>query len=275
MARILVVDSNPDSQRALGGLLKYRTRHSFAIVDSCNAGARQAVAIAPDIILINALMFMHSNYAFPRVMQQHTQTAQIAFLIHSTGPLGEVARRQIEASGVAGVLELPVSGEELDEAIQKALKRRKPAKKTGIQSVSWQKISRPPASKTPPHPATNEVKAVQWPRVPKESTKADKTGSKMKAVQWPSVPKEDNTRTSEVPKKVLKKGSEETHAFQPLKSASRQSSKKTGGFQATTFRQVDGVETGRIKGRSVDDFETQTWEKVDPKKVKRRSPKRR
>lgn len=161
MAHILIVDGNPDSQRAIGGLLKYRTRHTFVVANSRRAGIHQALAISPDIILINALLFMGNDYAFPRVMRQSDKTSHISFLVHAIGALGEVARRQIEASGAAGVLELPIGADELDVKIEAALKYRKP--KSGVQAVQWQRLN---AEKAPPAKrAQKMVKPVQWPRV--------------------------------------------------------------------------------------------------------------
>ena len=71
MARILVIDGNPDTHRSLGGLLKFRTAHEFEIAEDCSAGIRKSISMSPDVILINALFFMANNYAFPRVMQKH------------------------------------------------------------------------------------------------------------------------------------------------------------------------------------------------------------
>lgn len=170
MAHILIVDGNPDSQRAIGGLLKYRTQHTFGVADSRKAGIRQALAISPDIILINALLFMGNDYAFPRAMRQCDKTAHISFLVHATGALGEVARRQIEAAGAAGVFELPIGAGELDEKIEAALTHQKP--KSGVQAVQWQRlrVEKPPPAKD----IQKGVKSVQWPTASREDVQRNR-----------------------------------------------------------------------------------------------------
>lgn len=237
MARILIVDGNPDSQRAIGGLLKYRTRHTFAVADSREAGIRQALAMSPDIILINALLFMGNNYAFPRVMQHSPKTSHISFLVHATGALGTVARRQIEASGVAGVFELPISAEELHAEIEAALRLRKP--KIGVQAVQWQRLNGAKTSDAT-RSDTNKQSA------PKGVQKA------VKAVQWPTASKAEVARH---------RGAGE---IKPEETR----------FRAAVFPAINEQEKDRVKGHAPGDFSEQSWEKVDPKQVKRRSPKR-
>jgi len=44
MAKILLIDSNPEQQRALSGLIKYRTPYSVVTTETGVEGARAAVA---------------------------------------------------------------------------------------------------------------------------------------------------------------------------------------------------------------------------------------
>ena len=120
MACILLIDSNPENRKSIEGLLHYRTPHTFESVATHTEGARKAVSLAPDIIMINVLLFMSKSYAFPRVLQQHVQTKTISFLVHATGPLDELTEKQILASGLATIIYLPASAEEIERGIQEA-----------------------------------------------------------------------------------------------------------------------------------------------------------
>ncbi len=70
MAKILLIDSNPDQQRALCGLIRYRTPHSVAVVGSQVEGARAVAAERPDLIMINLLMFMKNPELRSRLLKK-------------------------------------------------------------------------------------------------------------------------------------------------------------------------------------------------------------
>jgi len=233
MARILLIDSNPDNLKSLEGLFRYRTRHEFDTATSQTEGARKAVSGSPDVIMMNALLFMGKNYAFPRVMQQHDKTMHISFLVHANGHLGEITEKQIQASGVATIVYLPVSAEELEAVIDEALHQIKPVDKQGVAPVVWEQASR------------SEAKKVIRP----QAKKATPETPKVKPVAWPVVSKQKE-KPSERPQKATPQA--------PRPQA------KSSGFRAASFEQVDEAKTqGKRK------FEDQHWENVDPKDVKK------
>lgn len=243
MSRILLIDSNPDNRKSLEGLLRYRTRHDFEVVDNHTDGARRAVSLAPDLIMMNVLLFMGNNYAFPRVLQQHAKTQNISFLVLANGHLDEVTEKQIQASGMANIVYLPVSAEELEAAVHDAL-----AQSGRIGS--------------------DEVASVVWPQAVKDPSTSSKTGTqraeasgtpKIKPVQWPTASKPaQQTRPASSPKSARRKPTPQ--------ALPKRTSKQSSGFRPATFDQVqdDSNVTGQPK------FKTQQWQTIDPKDLKKR-----
>jgi response regulator RpfG family c-di-GMP phosphodiesterase len=167
MAHILLIDSNPDNRKSLEGLLRYRTQHKFNSVATHTDGARKAVSLLPDIIMMNVLLFMKKQYAFPRVLQQHEKTQHISFLVHATGPLDEVTEKQIQASGLATIIYLPASAEEIESGIQEALDQSSVQQPKGVAPVIWPQANpneTPKTTRSTPQ-KISKVKTVQWPVV--------------------------------------------------------------------------------------------------------------
>ena len=237
MAQILLIDSNPENRKSIEGLLRYRTRHVFESVATPTDGARKAVSFQPDLIMMNVLMFMGKNYAFPRVMQQHDKTMHISFLVHANGPLDEVTEKQIQASGMATFIYLPASADELEGAIQSALEKSAPASK-GVAPVVWQQASKAEAQQ-----------AIR----PEQKKGLKKQG---KAVQWPQAAQGNEAR-----KQAAQKPQKAT--FRHLADVQTPKKQAKQGFRAAAFEQVD---SGTTKGRPK--FKRQSWEEVDPKDVK-------
>jgi CheY-like chemotaxis protein len=239
MARILLVDGNPENRKALGGLLRYRTRHQVESVASQTEGARKAVLLEPDLIMMNALLFMSNSYAFPRVLQQHQKTEGIAFLVHANGPLGEVTEKQIKASGMANILYLPASAEELETSIQDTLNQLPSKAKSGVAPVVWRQASKAESKK----------------KVSSGSSGKTVRPEKVKSVKWPQAgtAKEQESSSSGSPKQV----------FQNLSDQVPRAESKTARFKPASFRHVDDEKPNRKPG-----FKTQRWETVDPEDVK-------
>lgn len=235
MAHILLIDGNPDNRKALEGLLRYRTQHQFVVVDSQTEGARKAVALKPDVIMISALLFMGKNYAFPRVLQQHEKTSQITFLVYASGRLDEVTQKQIMASGMATIMHLPVSAEELEVGVQEALSHAPKAKARGVAAVVW-----PSAKRGERQNVVHQTKPNQ------------KRKPAPQSVQWPQVPK------AEPPDKA------KPH-FVSLGDQARSVGNKKHSFSAANYEKVDSKKT---KGKQ--QFTVQKWERVDPKDIKKK-----
>jgi CheY-like chemotaxis protein len=234
MARILLIDSNPENRKSIEGLLRYRTSHKFDSVATHTEGARKAVSMLPDIIMMNALLFMSKHYAFPRVLQQHVKTKHISFLVHATGPLDEVTEKQIQASGLATIIYLPASAEEIESGIQEALNQSS-VPSQGIASVVW------------PQANPGDITKV--------ASQSVKKTPKVKTVQWPVVSKANELAQV---KRPSKKATSHRLSGQPTGTHEKPSS----GFRPSTFEQV---ETGRESEKT---FQKPRWKKVDPKDIK-------
>ena len=126
MAKIIVIDGNPEQQRTLGGLIQYRTTHSHTLAEDCVEGVRAVASGGTDLIMINVLMFVASSFAFSRVLERNSRTASIPVLVHTSSALEDLTRRLIQVHGVAGFVELPLSGEELSYVIDQALEMGRP-----------------------------------------------------------------------------------------------------------------------------------------------------
>ncbi|MBT3603026.1 MAG: response regulator [Candidatus Latescibacteria bacterium] len=245
MSRILLIDSNPENRKSLEGLLRYRTHHDFAVVESHTEGARKAVSLAPDLIMMNVLLFMGNNYAFPRVLQQHDKTKDISFLVQVNGHLDEVTERQIQASGMADIVYLPVSAEELESAISEALSHSSTQDVQAVAPVVWPQAGQ----------------AQQEPR----PTSADQSGgthktATVKPVQWPTVEKNTQQPKSKLPPKQVTDSKRTNKARRP------QEKHQETGFRVANFDQVaDQTQTKRPS-----EFKTPKWQTVDPKDLKKR-----
>lgn len=243
MSRILLIDSNPENRKSLEGLLRYRTQHDVCVVENHTEGARKAVSLAPDLIMMNVLLFMGNNYAFPRVLQQHDKTKHISFLVQANGHLDEVTERQIQASGMANIVYLPVSADELDAAIQQAVGQPKTKGKSEVASVVW--------------PVAGEAKKET--ELPAPEKTVEKNAPDVKPVAWPTVSQTEANKSKSAPTKKV--------SFQDFaKQEPRPKQKKQrSGFKAATFGQVS--DKAKVKGAQK--FRTQTWQTVDPKDVKK------
>lgn len=235
MARILVVDGNPENVKSLHGLLHYRTDHEFECVTTQQEGARKAISLAPDLIMMNVLLFMKKNYAFPRVLQQNERTKHISFLVHANGHLDEVTVKQIQASGVAKMIFLPASAQELEVGIEEALSLSKPTQTQGVSTVSWRQASPSELKQKVEHKSTPKaVKNVQWPTAHKNEKVVNKATRRKK------------TSTNQTTSKVF----------------SAQTSKPK--FRSASFERVEDVPDAKDH-----EFKRIVWEKIDPQKLKK------
>jgi CheY-like chemotaxis protein len=248
MAKILVIDSNPEQQRALCGLIRYRTPHSLVATETCVDGARALVAERPNLIMINALMFMENNYAFSRVLQRSGQAGSVPVVVHTSGELEELSRRRIETHGVGAVVEMPLGAAELTEEIERALhttgtERREQEART----VQW-----PQASQTDKEPQAKQVRPVNW--QVDGSARGDRTPS-----QAPLSPPRPS-RSPQTP----------TPSGQSRGSADRQNGEQ-GKFRSSTFQGVDpsGVKKEGSK-EEPPSFKQVKWPSADPDRVKKK-----
>ena len=263
MAKILVVDSNPDHQRSLGGLIRHRTPHSVVMAGTCVEGARAAVSEQPDMIMINALMFMQDNYAFPRVLQSNDKTASIYLMVHTAGELEDLTVRRIEVQGVSGVVGLPLSAKELEREIEKALQQADTPHQMspGVRPVQWARVEVPKQQGKASGPPEKEVRPVEWARV-----------EKPEEAQRSRPVRPANTGASRKGERVSPAASRRPSNGTAGSTFRRQQAPRVdraeGGFRSFSHEEVDPQNPG-VKGNEArPGFEENRWDSVDPKQVK-------
>ena len=253
MAKILLIDSNPDQQRALCGLIRYRTPHSVAVAGSQVEGARAVVAEWPDLIMINLLMFMKSNFAFPRVLQRSGRAASIPIVVHTSGVLEDLTRRRIEGHRAAGIVEMPLSAGELTDEIEQAFQKARQPKAGGreVRSVQWEQAEGVAPDREKP------IRPVDW----RTHVADGREPSGPSAPQAPAQPP-----------------AFEGPGGQPISGQKRHPDADRNGepgqFRPGDFETVDpsqAVKGGTEETRSA--FRRTGWPSVDPGKVKNPSQK--
>ncbi len=242
MAKILLIDSNPEQQKALSGLIRYRTPYSVVTTETCVEGARAVVAERPDLVMINALMFMASSFAFSRALQQNDQTGAIPIVVHTSGALGELSQRRIEVRGVAGIVEMPVGAGELTHEIEEALKKGEAQK-------------------------PREAQAVKWP----QAADRDSQTPEVRPVDWQAVAAQSKPRPPAAPSRARSAEPPPPPASQPhTGSDAGQTAEKTG-FRANMFEAVEPPDEAKNADREeTSDFQGVRWPSADPRRVKNR-----
>lgn len=247
MAKILMIDSNPEQQRALGGLLRYRSSHSVVMVVSCVDGARAAVSQRPDLIMINALMYMTRDFAFARVLRKNPQTSAIPILVHTTGALEDLTRRRLKQQGVAGVVELPVGAAELAAQIQQGL----------LQGGQAAQAGRP----------------VQWPLAERAGETSEK--KTVRPVNWGV----DGSRTQRPPAQPVPPQKETPRQAPARPRGHTGGDAGSGGngdqsaFRRVAYERVDASQAKQGTEPGSRTFQPGTWAQADPKRVVNPAPR--
>lgn len=157
MADILLVDSNPEHVRALGGLIRYRTPNHLDVVPDCVTAIRHIQSNPPDLILINVLLYCSAEFGFARALRELEGEA-VRILVHVSGHVKDLTRLSIEAHG-AKLVELPLEASEIREELTKPA--FKPVS-SGVQSVSWSRVEpNRNVTSTGTRYASN-IRAVNW-----------------------------------------------------------------------------------------------------------------
>jgi CheY-like chemotaxis protein len=240
MAKILLIDSNPDHRKSLKGLFEYRMPHSVVIENDCVAGARACVAERPDLIMINLLLFLDHKFAFSRALSRINQTEKIPVLVHLSGVVEDLSRRNAEVNGAAGVLELPCTAEELGEEIHRAIS-------TGGRRGT-----------------TAEVKTVTWPS--EHLAEGQASAREVKPVDWVAMASTNSTQTqapSADPGATLKE--------RKTPDTTRKSTAGSSTFKLAAFDSVDPetVKSGRSDSKTRETFKPPDWPSVKPEDVKK------
>ena len=248
MATILLIDGNPEQRKAVSGLLQYRTPHSVVEADGLLTGARAVVSQRPDLIMINALLFMKDDYAFCRVLRQDGRTRSIPVAVHTASPLGELAERRIQAQGATGIVEMPASAGELVHHIEGAFEAARQTRQT-----------------------SRGVRPVQWPTGSQASAQADESGTDrpVRPVDWRSIA---SNRANQTPGPAAARPEGTGEPRQPRhKDRGTGSEKGRGGFQSSQFEAVDPSQAkGRGEGGEGGAFRQSEFPTIDPEKAKKR-----
>jgi len=156
VANVLLVDHNPETQRSVAGLLRYRTRHDVTAVASSSEAVRVATGGGADLVLANVLMCVTQDYALLHSLRGDPRTASLPILVHTSGELDELTRRRLDTHHVAGILALPVSADELSGQIEAGLQKGAPSNTVGIRKAVWERIPMPE-----PEPERH-IRPVNW-----------------------------------------------------------------------------------------------------------------
>jgi hypothetical protein len=158
MRNVLLVDGNPDHVRLLSGLFKYRLEPDLQVVGDCVSGLRQIYTQAPDVVLVNALLYGSENFGFPRAMTEGEMNDGIGIVVLVSGQLDEIRERAVKQFQ-ATIVEMPTSAGELKEAMETA--QRLGTRSSTPRPVTWQSVDKPsvsePDSEVPP-----TVHRVSW-----------------------------------------------------------------------------------------------------------------
>ena len=245
MATILLIDGNPEQRKALNGLLRYRTPHSVVLAEGLVTGARAVASERPDLIMINALLFLKDDYAFCRVLRRDSRTRSIPVAVHTASPLGELAERGIQAQGATGIVEMPASADELAHHIEAAFEAVRPSKRE-IRPVQWPTASDAPTQGEEPG-GDRPVRPVDWRNIASSRTIQE---------PGPSADRPEPTRAPRQPQR---------------RDRGTVPEKGQGGFQATFFEAVDPSEAkAGDEGGGGEEFRQSEFPAIDPEKVKKR-----
>tara|TARA_Y100000588_G_scaffold391142_1_gene498881 strand:- start:4402 stop:5151 length:750 start_codon:yes stop_codon:yes gene_type:complete len=249
MADILLVDSNPEHVRAFEGLVKYRTGHEIEVVPDCVQAIRRVHTRRPDLILINVLLFSSKDFGFAKALSEVPEHADIPLSACLSGHIGELTYKRIEALG-AGLLELPVSAGEIDEALNR------PRKVTGVETVSWGAAAKPEPTATQKPPPQSQagkekaIRSVNW------------------AMDGPPSSQDSSARTSTQRSKPKRASNRKVISDAPVSSSTKDAAPTSFAPLTNSAERVESQAEFAPNAR---------WEEVDPKNVKNRhrSSKRR
>ena len=158
MRNVLLVDGNPDHVRLLSGLFKYRLEPDLQVVGDCVSGLRQIYTQAPDVVLVNALLYGSEDFGFPRAMTEGEMNDGIGIVVLVSGRLDEIRERAVKQFQ-ATIVEMPTSADELNEAMETA--QRQGTRSSTPRPVTWESAEAAtptePDSEVPP-----TVHRVSW-----------------------------------------------------------------------------------------------------------------
>ena len=118
MARILVIDDEPDIRASLEGILK-PAGHEVILAADGREGVRQHCTSPADLVITDLLM--PNQEGLETIHEFRTRFPEIAIIAMSGMAAGVTMLSVAQKFGAVGVLNKPFSGDELVAAVAKAL----------------------------------------------------------------------------------------------------------------------------------------------------------
>ena len=120
MAKILVVDDEPDERFLVGRTLR-KQGHDVTVAENGAAGLRAVRESAPDLVVTDVMMPVMGGVALIRALHSIAPD----FRIIATSGLNDLATaNELQAAGIGGILGKPYGARELLEAIHDQLSPR-------------------------------------------------------------------------------------------------------------------------------------------------------
>jgi len=129
MAYILMIDDNPQSQRYIQKILRYRSKHELALASTSQEAVDMMVERRPDLILLDLFIPGADGLEFYQTLREHPATRSIPIVIHTPVPLDQITAIRVREVGrrlrYDGFIEFPIDASELNHIIDGALSRGK------------------------------------------------------------------------------------------------------------------------------------------------------
>lgn len=125
MAHLLMIDDNPQNQRYIGKILRYRSPHEIVFVPTCQDAIEQIVERRPDLIFLDLFTPGTDGFEFLESLHTHPATKGIPVVVHSGVPFDPLTALRLKRMRpmYEGVVEFPIDASELNRTIEAALTR--------------------------------------------------------------------------------------------------------------------------------------------------------
>lgn len=129
MAYLLMIDDNPQSQRYIEKILRYRSKHELAFASTSPEAVEKMVERRPELILLDLFIPGADGLEFYQTLRQHPATSSIPIVIHTAVPLDQLTAIRVREMGKRlrydGFIEFPIDASELNRIIDSALNKGK------------------------------------------------------------------------------------------------------------------------------------------------------
>ena len=125
MAHILMIDDNPQNQRYIGKILRYRSTHQIDFAPDCHDAVEKIVEQRPDLIFLDLFTPGTDGFEFLESLHTHPATKGIPVVVHSGVPLDRLTSLRLKRVRpmYEGLIEFPIDASDLNRTIAAALRR--------------------------------------------------------------------------------------------------------------------------------------------------------